>query len=147
MFHANLTDYPLVSPLLRNVGVTGPIDAHRAHDSQWHHVALRRSGDTLSLIVDGATLAGASAAAGSLTYGDTFAVDGFQLGAKPDGSDPLKGSLDEFRIFRRSLTDAELDDVRLNNTDLGTVTSVRLPFEVVTDTGYARMQPDNRSHR
>ncbi|MFI5896986.1 LamG-like jellyroll fold domain-containing protein [Actinoplanes sp. NPDC051513] len=108
-------------------------------DGQWHHVGLRRSSDALSLIVDGATPAGATVPAGSLTYGDTFAADGFQLGARPDGSDPLKGSLDEFQMFRRSLTDAELDDVRRNNTNLGTVTSVRLPFDMVTDAGYARM--------
>ncbi|WP_238015698.1 sialidase family protein [Dactylosporangium sp. AC04546] len=107
-------------------------------DGQWHHVALRRSAGTLSLAVDGATLASA-AVTGSLTYGDTFAVSGFQLGAKPDGTDALHGSLDEFRVFRRALTDAELDSVRLANADLGTVTAVRLPFEVVTTTGFARM--------
>jgi sialidase-1 len=74
-----------------------------------------------------------------VTYGDTFAVNGFQLGAKPDGADRFNGSLDEFRIFRKSLTTAELDDIRLNNTDLGTVTSIRLAFDVVTDGNYARM--------
>jgi predicted dienelactone hydrolase len=31
MFHLNLTDYPLVSPLLPLTGVTGPIAAQRAH--------------------------------------------------------------------------------------------------------------------
>lgn len=31
MFHLNLTDFPLVTPLLPAMGVTGPIDAHRAH--------------------------------------------------------------------------------------------------------------------
>jgi predicted dienelactone hydrolase len=31
MFHLNLTDYPLVSPLMPSTGVTGPIDAQRAH--------------------------------------------------------------------------------------------------------------------
>jgi pimeloyl-ACP methyl ester carboxylesterase len=31
MFHLNLTDYPLVSPLLPLAGITGPIDAQRAH--------------------------------------------------------------------------------------------------------------------
>jgi predicted dienelactone hydrolase len=31
MFHLNLTDYPLVSPLLPLTGVTGPIGAQRAH--------------------------------------------------------------------------------------------------------------------
>jgi predicted dienelactone hydrolase len=31
MFHLNLTDYPSVSPLLPWTGITGPIDAQRAH--------------------------------------------------------------------------------------------------------------------
>ncbi|GAA4257648.1 sialidase family protein [Dactylosporangium darangshiense] len=100
-------------------------------DNQWHHVALSRAGGTLSLSVDGVALATGTAPPGSATYGDAFAVDGLQLGAKPGGGDQFKGSLDEFRVFRRSLTAAEADDVRVNNADLGTVTSVRLPFEVV----------------
>jgi len=32
MFHINLTDLPLVSPLLPRLGVSGPIDMRRAHD-------------------------------------------------------------------------------------------------------------------
>jgi sialidase-1 len=108
-------------------------------DNQWHHIALERSGGTLSLIVDGTTLGSSSVPAGSVSYGDAFAVDGIQLGAKPGGSDPLNGSLDEFRIFHKALSADELDSVRLNNTDLGTVTAVRLPFDVVTGGSYARM--------
>ncbi|WP_345033354.1 LamG-like jellyroll fold domain-containing protein, partial [Kutzneria kofuensis] len=56
-------------------------------DGSWHHVALRRSGNQLSLIVDAATT-NASGVAGSLTYGDTFTATGFQLGARP-GRDRL----------------------------------------------------------
>jgi sialidase-1 len=108
-------------------------------DNQWHHIALRRSAGTLSLTVDGTTLGSATVPAGSVTYGDAFAVQGFQLGAKPDGTGPFKGSLDEFRIFRTSLTDAQLAGVRQSNTDLGTVTAIRLPFDVVADQSYARM--------
>ena len=32
MFHVNLTDIPYWSPLLPRLGVTGPIDAKRAHN-------------------------------------------------------------------------------------------------------------------
>ena len=32
MFHVNLTDIPYWSPLLPWLGITGPIDAQRAHD-------------------------------------------------------------------------------------------------------------------
>jgi sialidase-1 len=103
----------------------------------WHHVALQRSGGYLQLIVDGVTLGSAAAPAGAVTYGDTFAVDGFQLGAKPDGTGRFKGALDEFRIFRKALSAQELADVRISNTDPGTVTAVRLPFDLVTTEGYA----------
>jgi len=108
-------------------------------DGAWHHIALQRSGGQLRLIVDGATLGSSSLAAGAVTYGDAFAVDGFQIGAKPDGTGRLKGVIDEFRIFGRALSEQELTEVRTTNDDLGTVTGVRLPFEVVTDTNYALM--------
>ncbi|MBB5897227.1 LamG-like jellyroll fold domain-containing protein [Kutzneria kofuensis] len=107
-------------------------------DGSWHHVALRRSGNQLSLIVDAATT-NASGVAGSLTYGDTFTATGFQLGARPDGTGWLNGSLDEFRIFRKALSTAELDSVRQNNADLGNVTALRLPFDTVSATPHARM--------
>ncbi|WP_213455474.1 alpha/beta hydrolase family protein [Rhizomonospora bruguierae] len=32
MFHVNFTDYPVVSPLLPSLGITGPIDGSRGHD-------------------------------------------------------------------------------------------------------------------
>ncbi|WP_158846552.1 exo-alpha-sialidase [Saccharothrix deserti] len=88
-------------------------------DGQWHHVVLRRTGDTLELSVDG-TVRGTAAVKGSLTYGDAFAVDGIQLGARLDGVDRFKGTLDEFRIER------------------GGTTITHLPFEVVSQTPYAR---------
>ncbi|MBP2329711.1 sialidase-1 [Kibdelosporangium banguiense] len=91
-------------------------------DNTWHLVTIRRSGNTLELLVDDNRSTGQ--VAGSLTYGDAFAVDGIRLGVKPDGTNRFKGSLDEFRIHRRALTDAEL----AGNVDLGPVTAVHLPF-------------------
>nr|WP_238598616.1 LamG-like jellyroll fold domain-containing protein [Saccharothrix sp. ALI-22-I] len=88
-------------------------------DGQWHQVVLRRTGGTLELLVDGA-VRGTAAIKGSLTYGDTFAVDGIQLGARPGGTEWFKGALDEFRIVR------------------GGTTITHLPFEVVSATPYAR---------
>lgn len=96
-------------------------------DGAWHHVVLRRSGGTVALLVDG-TQVGAAPLTGSLTYGDTFAVDGFQLAAKPDGTNRLKGALDEFTVHRRALSTAELADLRQGGADLGPVTAVRLPL-------------------
>lgn len=106
-------------------------------DGAWHHVALTRAAGVLSLSVDGRVLSSAPVA-GSLTYGDTFAVDGLQLGARLDGADRLAGALDEVRVFDRALSAEELARVR-DNADLGSPTVLRLPFEVVSAAGYPRM--------
>lgn len=91
-------------------------------DNAWHLVTIRRSGNTVDLLVDGAR--SSSPVAGSLTYGDAFALDGIRLGVKPDGTNRFKGTLDEFRIHRRALNDTELT----GNVDFGPVTAVHLPF-------------------
>ncbi|MFK8906064.1 LamG-like jellyroll fold domain-containing protein [Streptomyces sp. YS-3] len=108
-------------------------------DGAWHHVALERADGRLLLIVDGQTLGSAAVPAGSVTTGDTYAVDGFRLGAKPDGTNPLTGALDEFRITREALSDEELTALRTRNALPGTATSAWLPFQVVTASEFARM--------
>jgi sialidase-1 len=125
-----------------DVGPTGvaAVDASSSvafGDGSWHHVALTRAGGVLSLSIDGKAPASAPIA-GSLTYGDAFAVDGLQLGARLDGVDRLAGALDEVRVFDRALSAEELARVR-ENADLGSPTVLRLPFEVVSATGYPRM--------
>ncbi|MFG3346176.1 LamG-like jellyroll fold domain-containing protein [Streptomyces sp. NPDC048018] len=112
-------------------------------DDTWRLVVLRRQGGSLTLSVDG-TAATKQAPAGSVTYDDGFDVRGFLLGARPDGgtADRLHGSLDEFRLVRRALSDAELTALRSAATpvpaDPGT--AVRLAFDTVTAQGsYARM--------
>lgn len=114
------------------------VTAPSTGDNAWHHIALRRSAGTFSLLVDG-TGSDATNVAGSITYGDAFTATGLQLGARPDGTGWLHGSLDEFRIFRQALSTAELTSVRQNNTDLGDVTALRLPFDTLSATPHARM--------
>lgn len=129
--------------LQTDAGATGlaapdPSAAAGFGDGGWHHVALRRSADTLALLVDGVVLASTTLpAGGSLTYGDTFAVDGVQLGAKPDGTNRLRGALDEFRIVRTALDADALAALRQHNPDLGPVTAVHLSFESIAATSYA----------
>ncbi|GAA1386825.1 hypothetical protein GCM10009639_11050 [Kitasatospora putterlickiae] len=107
-------------------------------DGQWHQVALRRAGGTLQLLVDGAVVGSSAVPAGSVTITDAFAVSGFELGAKPDGTNRFTGSFDEFRIHRRALTDQELVSVHTTNADLGPVTAVRLGFDSLSPTGFAK---------
>ncbi|MER6922320.1 LamG-like jellyroll fold domain-containing protein, partial [Streptomyces spiralis] len=113
--------------------------AYAFGDGAWHHVVLQRTGGKLSLSVDGGAPAEATAPAGSVTYEDGFAVLGLHLGARPDGYDRFKGSLDEFRLVRRALTTEELTALRTSNADTGTATTVRLPFETLSPQPYARM--------
>ncbi|WP_106615288.1 LamG-like jellyroll fold domain-containing protein [Saccharothrix carnea] len=109
----------LLARVQTDAGPTSVTSVGAFGDGQWHHVVLRRVGGTLELLVDG-TVRGSAAIKGSLTYGDTFAVDGLRLGARPDGADRFKGTLDEFRVQR------------------GGTTITHLPFEVVTPGPFAR---------
>ncbi|ALG08787.1 hypothetical protein AOZ06_19375 [Kibdelosporangium phytohabitans] len=86
------------------------VDASAAagfNDGAWHFVEVSRHAGTLTLSVDGNRL-GSTAVSGSATYGDAFAVQGFRLGAKPDGTNRLTGTLDEFQIRRGAALAAHL---------------------------------------
>ncbi|CAM4205458.1 LamG-like jellyroll fold domain-containing protein [Kibdelosporangium persicum] len=89
---------------------TAAVDASAAagfNDGAWHFVEASREAGVLSLTVDGVRL-GSTTVSGSATYGDTFAVDGFRLGSKPDGTNRLTGTLDEFQIHRGAALAAHL---------------------------------------
>ncbi|MBN6037107.1 sialidase family protein [Amycolatopsis sp. 195334CR] len=89
-------------------GPTGSItvDAPGAlNDQKWHHFALTRSGGTASLYVDGKLAGSASGLTGSVSPGRPFAI---HLGQRLDGQYRLQGSLDEIRLYGRSLTAAEI---------------------------------------
>ncbi|MEJ3744205.1 sialidase family protein [Actinomycetes bacterium KLBMP 9797] len=94
-------------------------------DGAWHHVALRWSGGTLSLWVDGAAVASAAAPAGTVSPARPFRM---YAGQRPDGANRLTGALDETRFYRRGLTAGELQNLWLDNrTDIAGAV-LRLPF-------------------
>ncbi|MFC8505848.1 LamG-like jellyroll fold domain-containing protein [Streptomyces sp. NPDC057411] len=114
-------------------------------DGTWRQVVLRRAGGTLTLSVgDGTALQAVAtgAVSGAVTSDDGFDVRGIQLGARPDGADAkdrLKGSLDEFTLIRRALSDAEITTVG-GPLPVDSATAVRLAFDQLTAKGvYARM--------
>ncbi|AWN32487.1 laminin G [Streptomyces sp. NEAU-S7GS2] len=82
------------------------------NDGSWHHLALRRSGGRLLLTVDGGETTVAPGVPGSVSRGSVFGV---HLGQKPDSRVQFTGALDEVRVYRRALTDAELSGVRAGN--------------------------------
>ncbi|MDX2545286.1 LamG-like jellyroll fold domain-containing protein [Streptomyces sp. WI04-05B] len=110
-------------------------------DDNWHHVTLVRSGDSLTLAVDNSvSQATADLGDGALTATDTFAVDGFRLGSKPDGSQPLTGSLDEVRIYRQALSATDLGILQDSPAGPPAPTPVLwLPFDTITARSYSRM--------
>ncbi|MEV5972274.1 LamG-like jellyroll fold domain-containing protein [Streptomyces sp. NPDC051921] len=108
-------------------------------DGTWRHVVLRRDAGTLTLSIgDGTRLltTAEGAVAGSLTYQDGFDVQGFLLGTRPDAQpkDWFHGSMDEFLLVRRALSDTDIEkgDKPLP-VDGSTV--ARLPFDTITPKG------------
>ncbi len=111
-------------------------------DNAWHHVTLVRSGDSLTIAVDNvaSSTATANLGDGALTATDTFAVDGFRLGGKPDGTQPLTGSLDEVRIYRQALSATDLGTLQETPGSPPAATPVLwLPFDTITARSYSRM--------
>ncbi|MER5889575.1 sialidase family protein [Streptomyces sp. NPDC001941] len=73
-------------------------------DGNWHLLTLSRSNDRLQVAVDGKAPAEAAGLTGSLT---ATSPDGLRVGSKPGGTDVLTGRLDDVRLYKRALTQAE----------------------------------------
>ncbi|OLF14314.1 hypothetical protein BLA60_04045 [Actinophytocola xinjiangensis] len=96
-------------------------------DGGWHHVVLRRQGGAVTLLVDGATVGAASGAAGAVTGTDPTPV---YLGQRLDGANRFHGSLDEFRVYDRALSGAELTWLRHGHASSRGLTA-HLPMNAV----------------
>ncbi|MEV5350560.1 sialidase family protein [Streptomyces achromogenes] len=118
-----------------SVALTGSGASAAFGDDAWHHLTLVRDGDRITLAVDGTSSAQATGVAGPVSAGRADGVDGIRLGAKPDSTagDPFGGGLDEFRMYRGALTDAQLAALRTANSapDAEDRLGVRLPFQVI----------------
>ncbi|MGY1501389.1 LamG-like jellyroll fold domain-containing protein [Streptomyces sp. QTS52] len=110
-------------------------------DNAWHHVTLVRSGDSLTLTVDNVASRAVTAdlGDGALTAADTFAVDGFRLGSKPDGTQLLTGSLDEVRVYRQALGATDLAALQTPANPPAATPVLWLPFDTITARSYSRM--------
>jgi sialidase-1 len=102
------------------------------NDGQWHHVVLQRADGRFALRVDGVEVASTVVPPGSVTDGKEFGVQGIHIGQRVDGVDRFHGTLDDVRVYRRALTPAELDLVRLWNLPVGGRLGLWLPLENVT---------------
>jgi hypothetical protein len=105
-------------------------------DDEWHHVALTRGGDTVTLYLDGEPVADASNLVGSVS---SNAREGVHIGQRPDGANPLAGTVDETYLYDRALTAAEI--AALADADSGTADApggavVQLPMESTRSNPY-----------
>ncbi|MFJ9419051.1 exo-alpha-sialidase [Streptomyces sp. NPDC101227] len=82
------------------------------NDGRWHHLALRRTGGRLLLTVDLVGTTSVPDVPGSVSRGSVFGV---HLGQKLDSRAQFTGALDEVRVYRRALSDAELAGVRASD--------------------------------
>ncbi|MGW7487766.1 exo-alpha-sialidase [Streptomyces sp. NPDC054786] len=98
------------------------------NDGSWHHLALRRTGGRLLLTVDGGETTVVPDVPGSVSRGSVFGV---HLGQKPDSRVQFTGALDEVRVYRRALTDAELSGVRGDNAPVNGPLVLGLPLDRV----------------
>ncbi|WP_298332796.1 sialidase family protein [Haloactinopolyspora sp.] len=100
-------------------------------DGAWHQVALRRADGELSLWVDGDEVASTSAPEGSVTIGREFGIDGLYVGQRMDGIQQFDGDIDEVRVYRRGLTDHELNIMHSTNAPLARDLVLRLPLDEI----------------
>ncbi|TWD84620.1 sialidase-1 [Kribbella amoyensis] len=98
-------------------------------DGKWHHVVLRRQGGTVTLLVDGATAGSAAGAAGPVTSSDPTPIT---VGQRLDGANRFHGEMDEFRIYDRALSNAELWLMRVGGVGSNSGLTAYLPMNAVT---------------
>ncbi|TMR15302.1 laminin G [Nonomuraea turkmeniaca] len=101
-------------------------------DGAWHHVVLRRQADTVALFVDGAQVSAASGAAGSVSGDDPTPI---YLGQRLDGADRFHGSMDEFRVYDRALSNTEMSWLRTTNTNRIRGLTAHLPMNALVPAG------------
>jgi sialidase-1 len=101
-------------------------------DNQWHHVVLRRQAGTVTLFVDGTAVASGTGGAGAVHGDDPTPI---YIGQRLDGANRLHGSMDEFRVYGRALTDAELGLLRTGNTASIPGLTAHLPMNAVVPSG------------
>ncbi|HEY6739942.1 MAG TPA: LamG domain-containing protein, partial [Actinopolymorphaceae bacterium] len=101
------------------------------NDGRWHHIVLLREGGTFSMRIDGEEVATGTAPRGSVTEGKEFGVDGLSVGQRIDGANRFAGSLDEVRVYRRALSEKELDRLERSNAAIRDGLALRLAFEQI----------------
>jgi sialidase-1 len=99
------------------------------NDQKWHHFALVRAGGVLTIYVDGVVAgSGNVAGLGSVSPKRPFEI---HLGQRLDGTQRLRGSLDEIRLYNRALAGTEIGQLFSSNAALPDGLQIRLPMDSV----------------
>lgn len=99
-------------------------------DGEWHHVALSRDADAITLYVDGEPRGPAAAAAGSVSAG---ALTGIRVGSRVDGiNNPLDGAVDEVWMFDQALDAAQIAALADGQAPAEAEPVLHLPLERIT---------------
>ncbi|MBZ3900324.1 FG-GAP-like repeat-containing protein [Streptomyces griseiscabiei] len=96
------------------------------NDNAWHHVALVRSGQELSLWIDGTEVDTDTAPSGAVSPARPQPL---QVGNRLDGAQPFSGSLDSVVLYDRALSAQEISAAAASDTYSGTGRLLHLPFE------------------
>lgn len=98
-------------------------------DGAWHHVALTRGDDAVTLYVDGEPLGTSAPVAGSVSAG---ALTGIRVGARVDGiNNPLDGAVDDVWMFDQELSAAQIAELAAGDPPPGAEPVLHLPLDRV----------------
>ncbi|WP_409234313.1 exo-alpha-sialidase [Streptomyces sp. PA5.6] len=97
------------------------------NDGAWHHLALRRGDGRLTLFLDGTQISAADVP-GTVSRNSPFGV---HVGQRLDSRAHFTGAIDEVRVDKRALSDAEVGDLRTGDVPVTRDTVVRLPMDRV----------------
>ena len=101
----------------------------------WSHLACTiTSGSSLQFFVNGVFTDSIAITTGSLTTSAGAAPTSIKLGGKGDNSYAYSGYLDDFRIYNKVLTPAQIQQLYLNNASSTTLTPYLTPRSVLYQT-------------
>ncbi|WP_282698136.1 LamG-like jellyroll fold domain-containing protein [Streptomyces sp. CC208A] len=116
-----------------------------AADAGWYHLTLVRSGKDVTPAVASAAdpkrtgvrqdARVGTALEGPVTSPRYTGNEGIRIGAKPDGTDPFKGTVDDFRMYRTNLAEGDLELLGTGRTTAKDKDhlAARLAFQVADD--------------
>tara|TARA_R110002049_G_scaffold289495_1_gene472358 strand:+ start:2168 stop:3118 length:951 start_codon:yes stop_codon:yes gene_type:complete len=92
------------------------------NDGNWHHVVMQNNGSVTFLYIDGIL---DIAIPDNLVVGNGGSNNKFYMGKTNQGLNVFKGSIDDFRIYDRMLTNLEIDSLYNQHIAVSTINNLR----------------------